>query len=259
MPALAQPVDPEVAAEASGLASGMGGSSPALRALTQRSSQPGVSRDFVLGVLKGARQMQQQGLPTEAYLLKANEGLAKQVSENKLSTALRDSRGDTESAARWVDGAVARENRVLAPQERQRAIVGYQNARLNGISAEQLEQVARQPGSLEKIDQTLQELTPRRHEVSQAKFPAQAVSPAAVSVPTAKPQAPTWKAERAKVAPTKKNPGGENPLSLGKKEWKKHGQGEDHGLMENAGGGHGLEGQHGNSHGGGKGFGRGKK
>ena len=89
--------DPEIAQEAAAL----GPKTPALKALLARQ---GENKDFVLETLHGARDLKAQGLPTEPYLLKANEGLAKGIPTKRILSALKDSRKRTETAAHSSPG-----------------------------------------------------------------------------------------------------------------------------------------------------------
>ncbi|MFO1462495.1 MAG: hypothetical protein U1F66_01860 [bacterium] len=197
-------LDPELGRAAAGL-----GTSPALQALLRRSAEGGASREFVLGVLQDAQQMQAQGLPTEAYLLKANEGLAKRVPPPKILPVLQESRAGTARAASWVDAVTLREGRRLSPRERQGAILGLQRALLNGASPGELEKAARGAGSWQELEGQLPSWIPRRHPVIEVKLPRAPLLNAPPSGPVQEKIPPGQVESR------------EKPLHSGKKAWKK--------------------------------------
>lgn len=99
---------------------------PALGAFLQKSAQRGVDPNFVYGVLQNARELDERGLPTEPYLLKANEGLAKGIPPTQIRPALEGTRRWTERAESLVDGAQARGLVFSNPQQRRLAIQEYQ-------------------------------------------------------------------------------------------------------------------------------------
>ncbi|MCC6272430.1 MAG: hypothetical protein IT572_03085 [Deltaproteobacteria bacterium] len=162
--------DPDIAREAAAL----GAPNPALGAFLAKSATAGVPRDFTLEVLKEAQALEARGIPSEPYLLKANEGLAKGVPPAKLEPALRQTRQRGESAAALVDRAVPGGVADLRAPARRAAILQVQSAMLNGKSPADLEKGLRskaQGGKLswEEIDSEARSLRPRRHGVVKAK------------------------------------------------------------------------------------------
>lgn len=129
--------NPAIAREAESL-----GASPALQSFLKRSRERRVSEDFVLGVLREARQMKAQGEPHEALLLKANEGLAKGIAPRSMGPALLETKGRIRQAAQLVDAAVASGAQEVTPQSRLKAIEHYRQALLYGASSEQLRELA---------------------------------------------------------------------------------------------------------------------
>ena len=191
--------DPEINREAAAL----GGEGPALRSFLARSTAQGVPRDFVLDVLKEARGLEAQGIPAEPYLLKANEGLAKGISPQKIRPALQQTQHRGETAARLVDDAVARGARVESPQSRRKANLQFQSALLNGVSPGELEKnigkMEKGAGgskiSLEQIGSEAAFAQPRRHVVVPVQMgPKLKIAPVeseALPKPKAKPRLET--------------------------------------------------------------------
>lgn len=109
-------------------------SGPALPAFLQKSAQRNTDPNFVYGVLHNAHQLNERGLPTGPYLLKANEGLAKGIGPAQIRPALEAARRQTELAESLVSEAQARGLVFSNPQQRQRAVQEYQWG-LQGFSA----------------------------------------------------------------------------------------------------------------------------
>lgn len=190
--------DPQIARAAAAL----GAPSPALSAFLAKSATAGVPRDFILGVLREAQTLEARGIPSEPYLLKANEGLAKGVPPAKLEPALRQTRQRGESAAALVDRAVPDGVADLRSPARRAAILQVQSAMLNGKSPADLEKGLRSKAkggklSWEEIGSEARSRQPRRHDVVSAKPAPRRESP----VP---PQTPA--VEKEKGAKKEKSP-----------------------------------------------------
>jgi len=176
--------DPEIAREAAAL----GAPTPALSAFLAKSQASGVPRDFTLGVLKEAQALEARGIPSEPYLLKANEGLAKGVPPAKLEPALRQTRQRGESAAALVDRSAPGQAANLRSPARRAAILQVQSAMLNGKSPAELEkglQSKAKGGKLswEEIGSEARSLQPRRHGVVTAKPAPKREAPSPAQVP----------------------------------------------------------------------------
>jgi hypothetical protein len=104
---------------------------PALPAFLQKSAASGTNPDFTYGVLQNAHGLQEQGLPPEAYLLKANEGLAKGYPPPKILPALHQTRRQTEQAGALVREAEGRGWTFPDPMSRTRSIQEFQWALMN--------------------------------------------------------------------------------------------------------------------------------
>lgn len=238
--------DPEIAREAAAL----GEDSPALKALVEREAEDPSSRELILEAFRGAKELQSQGLPTEPYLLKANEGLAKGMSPKKILPALQESRHRMETAAAVVD-SVSPKGAGLSPQARQRAILEMQGALLNGVSPRQLEKAIRedQSGNFEqKVDAASRAFASRRHVVisapSMPKLESYPHPHERVDKPEfQEPQGKGWK---------RKGPGAMNTNEA----WGN--RGKEKGKKESRGGFEGGQ-EHGRGHGSPHGQGRGKK
>ena len=144
-----------------------GANGSALRAFLARSSDPSVPRDFVANVLQEARDLEARGIPSEPYLLKANEGLAKGIAPAKITPVLGQTRRREEAAAAWVDrmGEGSPEKDASA---RRAAILQVQAAMLNGASVKDLEKALRSSEkrdrpSWEGIEAKARDMQPRRH------------------------------------------------------------------------------------------------
>ncbi len=218
--------DPEIAREAAAL----GASSPALGAFLAKSSAQGVPRDFTLGVLKEARALEARGIPSEPYLLKANEGLAKGIPPEKIAPALRQTRRRGETAAALVDRTVPGEAAEFKSPARRRAILQVQSALLNGSSPAELEkglQRKARGGKLtwEEIGSEARSVQPRRHGVVSAQpAPKRGVSaPPAAPATVEKDKAPKAKgpSELHGPVPQKGVKPGKPQDPKGRPEWRK--------------------------------------
>lgn len=215
--------DAQIAREAAAL----GAPSPALSAFLAKSAASGVPRDFTLGVLKEAQALEARGIPSEPYLLKANEGLAKGVPPAKLEPALRQSRQRGERAAALVDRAVPDGAADLRSPARRAAILQVQSAMLNGKSPAELEKGLRAKAkgdklTWEQIGSEARSLQPRRHGVVSAK-PAPKRD---IQVPTQAPAVDKDKGPKEKgpaelrgPAPSKDVKPGKSKNSKGPSEW----------------------------------------
>lgn len=123
-----------IAQEVAGLYTG----GPALTSFLQQSTARNTDPAVTYQVLKNARRLQARGLPTEPYLLKANEGLAKGVSPQRLKLGLGRTQRQTEMAGRLVDRAIARGAVVDSPQARRKTVQEFQWALLNQTSPRDL-------------------------------------------------------------------------------------------------------------------------
>jgi len=238
--------DPELAREAAPL----GAESPALKALLAREAADPNSRDLVLETLRGARELKSQGLPTEPYLLKANEGLAKGLPPKKILPAMQESRRRTETAAGLVDSAFAKEA-GFSPQARLRAILEMQGALLNGVSTHDLENALRHGQSNsanleQRVDAASRAFSPRRHVVISAP-PMPKLEPA--------PREGVDKSEHREFQ--EKGWKGKDPEAMDANEAWGH-RGKEKGKKETRGGFEGVQ-DHGRGHGSHHGQGRGKK
>ncbi len=227
--AAAAPLRAQGDSEIARQAAAFGAPSPALSAFLTKSAAAGVSRDFTLEVLKEAQALEARGIPSEPYLLKANEGLAKGVPPAKLAPALRQTRQRGESAAALVDRVVPGRAADLRSPARRAAILQVQSAMLNGKSAADLEKGLKskaKDGKLtwEEIGSGARSLQPRRHGVVSAKSTPKRdalVSPQIPAVEVDKDKGPKEKgpAELRGPAPHKGLKPGTTQNPKGRPEW----------------------------------------
>lgn len=136
----------------------------ALQVFLDQSGKRGTDPETVSQVLREAQKLEARGLPTESYLLKANEGLSKGVSPQQMSRGLYQSREQTELAGRLVDQAIAKGVKVDSPAERRRVVQQYQWGLMNGKSSRELsrmtEQMIRDPKKrdLSQLGNAIQDL-----------------------------------------------------------------------------------------------------
>lgn len=129
---------------------------PALQTFLRRSREDQVDPAFASEVLTKAKALEEQGLPAEPYLLKANEGLAKRIPPKKMEPALQNTDGQIRSAAGLADDAVKR-GASASPEARRRAILQFQSEMKAGRSDKELEQSMRESFS-KKPNSSLEDL-----------------------------------------------------------------------------------------------------
>jgi hypothetical protein len=112
---------------------------PALQAFLKRSREGQVDPAFASEVLSRAKALEDQGLPTEPYLLKANEGLAKKVGAKRMAPALDQTVSRTRNAAAIVDKSTP----GVSADSRRRAILQVQSGLMSGRSEAELEKTLR--------------------------------------------------------------------------------------------------------------------
>jgi len=108
---------------------------------------------WVMEVMGKAKLMRDQGLPTQPFFLKANEGLTKRVAPTKITPALDKTQGQIESANQLVSHAISRGAVVRSPEARRQSVLGYQRALMNEVPPSTLEKLSSRidPQSLSKI------------------------------------------------------------------------------------------------------------
>jgi hypothetical protein len=148
---------------------------PALQAFLKRSREGQVDPQFTAEVLNRAKALEDQGLPAEPYLLKANEGLAKRVPPKQMAPALEATTARTRSAAALADEAMKR-GATASPQARRQAILQFQSELMAGRSQGDLEKAiqagfskGRKPSLTDLAEEVAQ---PGRGKKEKSKAPA---------------------------------------------------------------------------------------
>ena len=192
-------------AEVESQAAGLQEQGPALQAFMQRSRQGQVDPAFASEVLRGAKALEDQGLPAEPYLLKANEGLAKRVAPPKILPALGETGTRIRSAAELIDGTVAR-GASATPESRRQAILQLQSALMSGRPRGELEKALRS-GLTKDSKPSLSELTADATGLGKS---SKAKAPKAPDQPHLKDSLDSTKPTKSlgpdKVKPEKKQP-----------------------------------------------------
>lgn len=116
---------------------------PALTSFLNHSNRRGSDPVFVQGVLTNAKTLQDQGLPTGPYFLKADEGLMKGIPPHRMQPALRQTQQQTFLAGHFADQAIRRGWVQDTPWMRQDLTQRYQWALLNGVPPGQLNRMNR--------------------------------------------------------------------------------------------------------------------
>jgi hypothetical protein len=144
----------------------LGEPSPAMATLLSRHQAAGGNPAFLSQVVREARELQLQGLPTQGFLLKANEGYAKRIPLERLNTGLQRARSQTVQAGKWIDGAVARGWKPNSPQERLAAIQSTQRALASGLDPAELSKMKGPggSGSTREFEKQLQKLSKEKGE-----------------------------------------------------------------------------------------------
>lgn len=148
---------------------------PALQAFLQRSREGQVDPQFTAEVLNRAKALEDQGLPAEPYLLKANEGLAKKVPSKQMAPALEATTARTRSAASLADEAMKR-GATASPQARRQAILQFQSELMTGRSQGDLEKAIQSgfsKGGKPSLSELAEEVAqPGRGKKEKSKAPA---------------------------------------------------------------------------------------
>ena len=118
-----------------------GDEKPYAQGFYEKALQHQADPQWVSEVMGRAKAMRDQGLPTQPFFLKANEGLTKRVAPAKITPALNTTQRQIESAGELVNQAISRGAVVRSPEAKRQSILGYQRALMNEIP----------PGTLEKL------------------------------------------------------------------------------------------------------------
>jgi hypothetical protein len=116
--------------------------SPALQALLHRQEKGEASKEFVSQVVHEAEGLRSKGLPAEPFLLKANEGIAKQASPKKISKALNRSKVQTELAGELFQKVEKKEGGQIDRQKREKEIQYFQRELMIGKKPAKVERLA---------------------------------------------------------------------------------------------------------------------
>lgn len=179
---------------------------PALQAFLKRSREGQVDPQFTAEVLGRAKALEDQGLPAEPYLLKANEGLAKRVPPKRMAPALEAATARTRSAAALADEAMMR-GATASPEARRQAILQFQSELMSGRSQADLEKAVqagfskgRKPSLSDLAEEVSQPGLGKKEKAKAPNLPAPPNSPAL--------EKPSKAVAPAKEKPEKKAPQG---------------------------------------------------
>lgn len=136
---------------------------PALLNFLEKSGKGKSDPQLTMEVLQNANRLQEEGLPVDPYLLKANEGLAKGVAPQKIAPALVKTEKQIRTAGKWVQESDWEQRGDFSPLQRRQIIQEYQWALLNGVPPSRLEEWNRgwkdQKGPPRKWQKSLRALT----------------------------------------------------------------------------------------------------
>jgi len=141
-----------------GLAVQIGTGGAALASFLNQSAARNTPTPFTNQVLLNAKDLQNQGLPTSPYLLKAGEGMVKGVPPRRIQTALKKTYRQTRVAGGLTDQAVQAGWVEDSPTVRQQLFQDYRWALASGIPPYQLQKFNSRFPATSKKSQNLQQL-----------------------------------------------------------------------------------------------------
>lgn len=119
-----------------------GASGELVRTVADRGREAGFSSEATTRLLRPILELAEEGYPTQSVLMRALEGISKQVPPPRLQTALGDMQGRTAQAGALASGWLRGREGLDTEHDARRALVEHvARAQKNGFSPSTLEQV----------------------------------------------------------------------------------------------------------------------